>query len=182
MTAEGAISLALAGNEHADRIGRALNHLIQRQHPDGTFELSWSRSHASAIFRSVRALRLARSLELTNVRPAASRAVERSTDLLRATQNPDGGWGHLPGSASDEVSTAFSLIALTIAAPAAHREAVARGIRYLASRQLPDGAFDCPTDEVGPRPIPYNVPHGSLGFVLTGLNFVASRGRTPHFA
>ncbi|MFJ1753509.1 prenyltransferase/squalene oxidase repeat-containing protein [Kitasatospora sp. NPDC088134] len=192
MTAEGVVCLGLAGAEHADRVRRGLLHLIDRQHPDGTFELSWSRSHSSAVFRCVRALGLARSLPQLrpDVRPAAVRAARRSVDHLLATRNPDGGWGHLPGSASDTVSTAFSVIALLTADPAARGTAdlpsvpaaVAAGLRHLAERQRPDGGFDCVTDEVGPRPIPYDVPHSSLGFVLKALNFAASRGRTPHYA
>ncbi|MFJ5228367.1 prenyltransferase/squalene oxidase repeat-containing protein [Kitasatospora sp. NPDC088391] len=192
MTAEGVVSLGLAGAEHADRVRRGLLHLIDRQHADGTFELSWSRSHSSAIFRCVRALGLARSLPQLRpeVRPAAVRAARRSVDHLLATRNADGGWGHLPGSPSDTVSTAFSVIALLTADPAARSAAgraaavtaVAAGLRHLADRQRPDGGFDCVTDEVGPRPIPYDVPHSSLGFVLKALNFAASRGRTPHYA
>ncbi|GAA1390587.1 hypothetical protein GCM10009639_19490 [Kitasatospora putterlickiae] len=188
MTAEGVVCLGLAGAEHTDRVRRGLLHLVDRQHPDGTFELSWSRSHSSAIFRCVRALGLARSLP--RVRPAALRAARRSVDYLLATRNADGGWGHLAGSPSDAVSTAFSVIALLTADPAALERADAPsasaaatgGLRYLAARQRPDGGFDCVTDEVGPRPIPYDVPHSSLGFVLKALNFAASGGRTPHYA
>ncbi|WP_460365960.1 prenyltransferase/squalene oxidase repeat-containing protein, partial [Actinocorallia lasiicapitis] len=180
MTAEAAVSLAVTGAAPG-AVRRAVRFIADRQRPDGTFELSWSRSHASAIFRSVRALRTARSLGLTDVEPAARRATGRAVRHLLDVQNGDGGWGHDAEAVSDEVSTAFALITLSVAGPAAPAASLTRGLGFLAARQRADGGFTCVTDEVGPRPIPYDVPHSSAGFILKGLNFVASSGRTPHF-
>lgn len=185
LTAEACIALAATGKTHAGTIGhsigRGIDFIISGQQTDGTFELSWSRSHSSAIFRAVRALRLVHQIHADHLAPSATEATHRSVNYLLQTQNGDGGWGHVPNSVSDPVSTAFSLATLATADEPGTTPTLQSGVDYLHLLQRSDGSFESVTDEVGPRPIPYDVPDSSNGFVLMGLNLLASSGRTPHY-
>jgi len=58
--------------------------------------------------------------------------------LLRAAQNRDGGWGYEGGSSWTE-PTAFSLLALAAANDSS--DTIRRGVRWLQSRQRPDGGW-----------------------------------------
>jgi len=66
-----------------------------------------------------------------------SKCVGSRPAILRATQNPDGGWGYFPGKPSWLEPTAYAMLAL-----AEERDtAVDRGWSLLRSWQRPDGAF-----------------------------------------
>ena len=59
---------------------------------------------------------------------------------LRATQNPDGGWGAVRGRQSNTEATAFATLALHAVAPGT-RESADRGLGWLRTGQLPDGSW-----------------------------------------
>jgi hypothetical protein len=59
---------------------------------------------------------------------------------LRATQNPDGGWGSVRGRASNTETTSFATLALNSRSADA-RTAADRGLQWLRQRQLPDGSW-----------------------------------------
>lgn len=58
--------------------------------------------------------------------------------FLRASQNPDGGWGYFPGKQSWLEPTTYAMLALH---GTASDIALARGSKLLYSWQLPDGSF-----------------------------------------
>jgi hypothetical protein len=84
-----------------------------------------------------------------------SKCVGSRPAILKATQNPDGGWGYFPGKPSWLEPTAYALLAL-----AGERDAaVDRGWNLLRSWQRPDGAF---------RPCAaVDEPHWSTSLVVT---------------
>jgi ankyrin repeat protein len=61
---------------------------------------------------------------------------------LRASQRPDGGWGQLPGMASDAYATGSALFALAQGGDVDPRDpAYQRGIRFLLRTRQPDGSW-----------------------------------------
>lgn len=63
-----------------------------------------------------------------------------ATELLRAGQRGDGGWGATAGAAATTEATAYATMALHRAGPG-HEAAVARGTGWLRARQRPDGSW-----------------------------------------
>jgi len=83
------------------------------------------------------------------------KCVESRLAILKATQNPDGGWGYFPEKPSWLEPTAYALLALAEERDAA----VDRGWNLLRSWQRPDGAF---------RPCAaVDDPHWSTSLVVT---------------
>jgi hypothetical protein len=66
-----------------------------------------------------------------------STCLETRPAFLKATQNPDGGWGYFPGKPSWLEPTAYALLALA----GERGAALDRGWNLLRSWQRPDGAF-----------------------------------------
>jgi hypothetical protein len=83
------------------------------------------------------------------------KCLESRPAILKATQNPDGGWGYFPGKPSWLEPTAYALLAL-----AGERDAaVDRGWKLVRSWQRRDGAF---------RPCAaVDEPHWSTSLVVT---------------
>jgi hypothetical protein len=84
-----------------------------------------------------------------------SKCLETPAAFLKASQNPDGGWGYFPGKPSWLEPTAYALLALA----GERGAAVDRGWTLLRSWQRPDGAFRAcaAVDE----------PHWSTSLVVT---------------
>jgi hypothetical protein len=84
-----------------------------------------------------------------------AKCVESRPAILKATQNPDGGWGYFLGKPSWLEPTAYALLALA----GERGAAVDRGWNLLRSWQRPDGAFRlcAAVDE----------PHWSTSLVVT---------------
>ncbi|MFF4521087.1 prenyltransferase/squalene oxidase repeat-containing protein [Streptomyces bluensis] len=149
----------------------AADWLLDQQSADGTWPRSWTISESSVMERAVHALTrlpaaLAGTLPARRVEQALRRAARRLTD----TQNSDGGWGQVPGTASGTVSTARALMGLArLDHLPGTRRAADRGIAWLAAARLADGSYPGPPDQVGPRPIPYEFPALAGIYALTAL-------------
>ncbi|MGW3655841.1 hypothetical protein ACWD6R_09065 [Streptomyces sp. NPDC005151] len=95
---------------------------------------------------------------------------------MRQTQNADGGWGMQPGDPSDDISTAYGLIALCYGDDS---QPVGRALSWLPAQQKADGGFGGPPDMVGPRPFTYHFPLLTDIPVLLALGHVRSRVLDP---
>lgn len=173
MTAGALIALSPGPAAH-DSIGvvrPAADWLLDQQSADGTWPRSWTISESSVIERAVHALTrlpaaLAGDLPARRIEQALRRAAARLTD----TQNADGGWGQVPGTASGTVSTARALMGLArLGHLPGTRRAADQGIAWLTAARLADGSYPGPPDQVGPRPIPYEFPALAGIYALTAL-------------
>jgi squalene-hopene/tetraprenyl-beta-curcumene cyclase len=171
MTAGATTALAGTGR-HDDILRRAVRYLVDGQQVDGTFERSWSRSEANAMWRVTWALRSVPVRLLDAPLAAASRrAAERAGARLATTQNADGGWGHRPGDGSDVTSTAYSALAyLDGGLAAAHAPELRRAAGYLLDQLSADGGVSAPPDQVAPRPILFDAPVFTEAWALMALS------------
>ncbi|MEU2872390.1 prenyltransferase/squalene oxidase repeat-containing protein [Streptomyces olivoreticuli] len=177
MTAAAARALDLDEPDTPELLGGALAFIAAHQSPQGTYGPGWSRCDAHAVFRTVLALRRARSLPDPGLRRTARRATESGLGHLVRTQNPDGGWGQREGEASDAISTALSLATLA-GSPAAPPLVVHRGTGRLLACESSDGSFPSRPDSTGPRGLVFDVPVLSDVYVLLAL----ARLATPRHA
>ena len=77
--------------------------------------------------------------------------VQQAAEWIRMVQNPDGGWGETCGSYDDPRTrgvgpstpsqTAWALLGL-LAAGDDRSDSIAKGVRWLLTRQRPDGSWD----------------------------------------
>ena len=163
LTAGAVISLAPEPTA-AEAVGRAVGFLLAAQKPNGTFELSWTRSESSVLWHVVQALRAAERCcphRVSEMRAAVKWAVSRLAD----TQNEDGGWGQHPEAPSDAISTSHAVRLL------AHRDPgrTARALDHLLASRGTDGHFASVPDQVGPRPLPFEHPILTDVHVLSAL-------------
>jgi squalene-hopene/tetraprenyl-beta-curcumene cyclase len=120
--------------------------LLRAQEPDGSWFGRWGANYVYGTGAVVPALIAA------GVKPSKP-AIRRAVAWLAAHQNSDGGWGEDLRSYEDPSQagrgestasqTAWALLAL-LAAGEREGEAVARGVRWLARTQLPNGSWDEP--------------------------------------
>lgn len=157
---------------HAAAARRAVRYAASRQHPDGAFPPDWSASRYHTLFRAT----LAATNPALAYLPTARLLADRAVAAVRAGQNPDGGWGQQPGAASDPLSTAYALIALT---RQGEPEQVVGGLRYLLSAGDGDGALAVVPDSIGPRPFIFAVPALAEIFALLALGHVAAACAKP---
>lgn len=163
LTAGAVVSLA-PDPAAADAVGRAVDFLLAAQKPNGTFELSWTRSESSVLWHVVEALQAAERRcpqRVAEMRAAIRWAVSRLAD----TQNEDGGWGQHPDAQSDVVSTSHAVRLLARRDPGR----TARAIDHLLASRGTDGHFAAVPDQVGPRPLPYEYPILTDVHVLSAL-------------
>lgn len=162
MTAAVINAFAHQGCRHARLLDDARRFLAAGQSEDGYFEPGWSNSRLHVLYRARAAAGTA---------PAGLTMAARIEQVVRATQNTDGGWGREPGQSSDPISTSYAILALDRHSdPRPARNAAA----YLLERQRADGGFDSPPDMVGPRPFTYHVP------LLTDICVLRALGHLSH--
>ena len=157
---------ALAPNPaHRHVVERGVRFIAAHQQPDGSFERSWSRNATNAVFRAV----LACDTDRTGGGAAQGNAAcrQRAVRHLVDARNGDGGWGHQHGDASDPISTAYAVIALSRSEQ--HRGTLRDALGYLVRHQRPDGGYTSRPDQAGPRPLLYDVPALADVCVLLGL-------------
>lgn len=138
---------------------RGLRFLVSRQHPDGSFERSWSLCETYSLFRVMWALEACEEAGLGQGLEATRASALR---YLYAHQREDGSWGQTPGEPGDVLSTAYALAALAILRSP---ERMSPAVDYLLSQQDERGAFPCRPDVVGPRPLVLDDP--LLGTIFT---------------
>jgi squalene-hopene/tetraprenyl-beta-curcumene cyclase len=126
------------------RMKSAVQYLLDDQEADGSWFGRWGVNYVYGTWSALCALNAA------GLEPSAP-AMRRAAEWLISIQNPDGGWGEdcesykldyrgyepAPSTASQ---TAWALLGLMAAGDVDH-PAVARGIRYLAATQDPDGLW-----------------------------------------
>ncbi|MFJ9643015.1 prenyltransferase/squalene oxidase repeat-containing protein [Streptomyces sp. NPDC101206] len=162
-----AVLNALSHQQPADPavLTSALEYLAGQQRADGTFPPDWSASRLQTMFRAVLA---ASPFD----QPHAHQLRSRTLAHILNTQNPDGGWGQQPDSASDPVSTAYALIALC---HQADPRPVSSGVSYLMTKQNSEGSIDSISDGIGPRPFVFRTPILSDIFTLMALGHISHR-------
>ena len=129
--------------EIARAIARGRDYLCTRQRDDGSFEGCWGICFTYGTWFGIEGMR-AGGLSVDHER------VVRACNFLEQHQLPDGGWGetaqsnytrrYVHAEGGQAVMTAWALLGL-IAGGRAQAPAVARGLRFLSARQLPDGSF-----------------------------------------
>jgi squalene-hopene/tetraprenyl-beta-curcumene cyclase len=93
--------------------------------------------------------------------------VQQAAEWIRMVQNPDGGWGETCGSYDDPNTrgvgtstpsqTAWALLGL-LAAGDDRSDSIAKGVRWLLTRQRPDGSWD---ESMGEGPTRQNIITGT---------------------
>ena len=89
-------------------------------------------------------------------------ALQRFARELKAAQREDGGWGALPGRASDPYATAQALVALREGGVGDIDPGWRRGVEYLLKAQAPDGSWRL-TSRLRP-PAPLSPPYFDAGY------------------
>jgi squalene-hopene/tetraprenyl-beta-curcumene cyclase len=137
--------LARRGQGHTRPAQRGVDWLLRAQEPDGSWFGRWGANHVYGTGAAVPALVAAGF-------GADQPAVARAVGWLQAHQNADGGWGEDLRSYTDAAwrgrgestpsQTAWALLALLAADPAAADPAIARGVQWLIRAQRADGGWD----------------------------------------
>jgi len=121
-----------------EAIGRGVAYLLTHQKADGSWYGRWGVNYIYGTFLAMRGLRASGS-------PNAQAALEKAAEFLRATQNPDGGWGEsclsydthrFEAAPSTPSQTAWALLGLRAAG-----QSDARGVTWLIENQSADGAW-----------------------------------------
>lgn len=177
MTAAVINALSTDAAAYRNEIHTGLRFLVESQNSDGSFPPAWSASGTYGVFRAL----LAAHAETGSRTAETDRMISRALTFVRERQHPDGGWGQRDDAASDPLSTAYALIALTCQndpSPAA------RGFAYLRAHQSANGRIDSPPDVVGPRPFILEIPALASIFSLLALSHLDTRTTpaTPHDA
>jgi len=137
--------LASHGFTRADlRVERAVNFVLSLQEPDGSWFGRWGVNYIYGTFLVLR------GLEAIGI-DRGDRRIQRAAEWIRGVQHPDGGWGETCGTYDDPETrgvgpstpsqTAWGVMAL-LAAGDCESDSVAKGVRWLLDRQLPDGGWD----------------------------------------
>ena len=137
--------LGQIGSEDQAVFARGVAYLLREQEADGSWFGRWGTNYIYGTWSALSALR---RVGLKRDAPAMRRAVA----WLVSKQRGDGGWGEDgrsywageprgEGSESTPSQTAWAMLALMAAGESAH-PAVARGARYLMTRQRPHGLWD----------------------------------------
>jgi prenyltransferase beta subunit len=164
VTARGVMALASEKDRYATEIGAALQWLEGAQSGDGTFGLEWILCTYHPIAQMLFAL------ASVAPRDAFLGMARKSVRYVLANQNSDGGWGPVPGAASQSLPTSYALIALAHAPTPRPEDPIRRGACFLIHHQRPDGGFASPPDAVGPRPLVYEMELFPTLYALWGLS------------
>jgi squalene-hopene/tetraprenyl-beta-curcumene cyclase len=126
------------------RVERAVQFVLKEQEPDGSWFGRWGVNYLYGTFLVLRGLE---AMGVWSHEPA----VLQATEWIRMVQNADGGWGETCGSYDDPAQrgigpstpsqTAWAVLGL-LAGGDTRSDSVAKGIRWLISKQTTDGAWD----------------------------------------
>ena len=137
--------LATYGYSRSDkRVEKAIRFIYREQEPDGSWFGRWGVNYLYGTFLVLRGLE---AIGVDHHEPQ----VQQAAEWIRMVQNPDGGWGETCGSYDDPrmrgvgpstpSQTAWALLGL-LAAGDDRSDSIAKGVRWLLTRQLPDGSWD----------------------------------------
>jgi squalene-hopene/tetraprenyl-beta-curcumene cyclase len=137
--------LAMYGYTREDkRVEKAVQFIFSEQEPDGSWFGRWGVNYIYGTFLVLRGLE---AIGVDHLEPQ----VQQAAEWIRMVQNPDGGWGETCGSYDDPDTrgvgtstpsqTAWALLGL-LAAGDDRSDSVAKGVRWLLTRQLADGSWD----------------------------------------
>jgi squalene-hopene/tetraprenyl-beta-curcumene cyclase len=126
------------------RVKKAIDFILKEQEPDGSWFGRWGVNYIYGTFLVLRGLE---AIGFDQHEPQ----VQQAAEWIRMVQNPDGGWGESCGTYDDPDTrgvgvstpsqTAWAVLGL-LAAGDDRSDSVAKGIRWLLTRQLPDGSWD----------------------------------------
>jgi squalene-hopene/tetraprenyl-beta-curcumene cyclase len=137
--------LASYGYTRSDkRIEKAIKFILKEQESDGSWFGRWGVNYLYGTFLVLRGLD---AIGMDHHEPQ----VQQAAEWIRMVQNPDGGWGETCGSYDDPnmrgigtstpSQTAWALLGL-LAAGDDRSDSIAKGVRWLLTRQRPDGGWD----------------------------------------
>src|ERR1700678_1168060 len=134
-------------------VRRALKFIRREQEPDGSWFGRWGVNY---IYGTMQVLRGLEAMGIDHHEPY----VQQGAEWLRMVQNADGGWGETCGSYDDPNTrgvgpstpsqTAWALLGL-LAAGDDRSDSIAKGVRWLLTRQQQDGSWDESTGEAWTR-------------------------------
>jgi squalene-hopene/tetraprenyl-beta-curcumene cyclase len=135
------------------RVQRAIQFIFSEQESDGSWFGRWGVNYLYGTFLVLRGLE---AIGIDNHEPQ----IQQAAEWIRMVQNPDGGWGETCGSYDDPNTrgigpstpsqTAWALLGL-LAAGDDRSDSIAKGVRWLLTRQQQDGNWDESTGEAWTR-------------------------------
>ena len=137
--------LASYGYTRSDkRVEAAVQFMLREQEPDGAWFGRWGVNYLYGTFLVLRGLQ---AMDYSYLEAP----VQQAAEWIRMVQNSDGGWGETAGTYDDPdqrgigpstpSQTAWALLGL-LAANDTRSDSVAKGIRWLITRQHEDGSWD----------------------------------------
>jgi squalene-hopene/tetraprenyl-beta-curcumene cyclase len=137
--------LATYGYSRGDkRVEKAIQFILSEQESDGSWFGRWGVNYIYGTFLALRGLD---AIGFDHNEPQ----IQQAAEWIRMVQNSDGGWGETCGSYDDPNTrgvgpstpsqTAWALLGL-LAAGDDRSDSVAKGIRWLLTRQRSDGSWD----------------------------------------
>jgi squalene-hopene/tetraprenyl-beta-curcumene cyclase len=135
------------------RVEKAIQFIFSEQESDGSWFGRWGVNYIYGTFLVLRGLE---AIGIDNHEPQ----IQQAAEWIRMVQNPDGGWGETCGSYDDPNTrgvgpstpsqTAWALLGL-LAAGDDRSDSIAKGVRWLLTRQQQDGSWDESTGEAWTR-------------------------------
>jgi squalene-hopene/tetraprenyl-beta-curcumene cyclase len=126
------------------RVQKAIKFIMSEQEPDGSWFGRWGVNYIYGTFLVLRGLE---AIGVDHLEPQ----VQQAAEWIRMVQNPDGGWGETCGSYDDPDTrgigpstpsqTAWALLGL-LSAGDDRSDSIAKGVRWLLTRQSPEGGWD----------------------------------------
>jgi squalene-hopene/tetraprenyl-beta-curcumene cyclase len=146
--------LATYGYTREDkRVEKAIQFIYSEQEPDGSWFGRWGVNYLYGTFLVLRGMD---AIGIDHLEPQ----IQQAAEWIRMVQNADGGWGETCGTyddantrgvgASTPSQTAWALLGL-LAAGDDRSDSIAKGVRWLLTRQRPDGSWDESTGEGAAR-------------------------------